>query len=148
MLNNLNIISKLHSLKKDITDVNDLKIINDLIEKYNVDNIKNLKDCSDKDFSSNARFINRYIKDEIYFKLPYYKADNITDEFFKSKTYKDLVLYRFYINKNAKSDVKNIYRETLNLYSIETINKYFNYDTSKHKITTRICIQSNGKIRQ
>jgi hypothetical protein len=53
------------------------------------------------------------------------KIHNDVDEFYKTSLYKDLVVQRMYLNKKSKARFLCTYRETLNIHTIETINKYF-----------------------
>ena len=125
-MKNINILAKLYSLKLDLKNIKDLEIINNLIEKYKLNDIRLKEEYSIKDFGLNSKFISKYIG-ETYFNNDNYdkKLEKKAEKFRTTQTYKDLVILRIKLNKETSCYLKNTYRDTLNLYTIETINKYF-----------------------
>ena len=126
MFEELNILNNLYELQKSINDNDDLTLINNLIEKRetNILNIKNNLLISKKDFSCNSKTVRKIFIDIIGYETEEWteSLEEKLNLFLKSNEYKTLVILRFNVNK-MNCTLKNQARETLNLYTIETIKK-------------------------
>jgi hypothetical protein len=129
-MDNISILTKLYDLRSNLSDKKDIDLVQHLIYKYDTFNEKELDNCNKKDFAMNAKFIRKYISENIAIESEndfYYnvKMYDIVNEFYKTQIYKDLVIQRFNINRNSNCKLKRTYIETMNIHTIETINKYF-----------------------
>lgn len=126
MFEELNILNNLYELQKSINDKDDLILINNLIEKREKGflNLKNNLLISKKDFSSNSKTVKKIFIDIIGYETKEWteSLEEKLNLFLKSNEYKTLVILRFNVNK-MNCTLKNQARETLNLYTIETIKK-------------------------
>ena len=126
MFEELNILNNLYELQKSINDKDDLILINNLIEKREKGflNLKNNLLISKKDFSSNSKTVKKIFIDIIGCETKEWteSLEEKLNLFLKSNEYKTLVVLRFNVNK-MNCTLKNQARETLNLYTIETIKK-------------------------
>mgnify|MGYP003651653468 CR=1 FL=1 len=129
-MDNINILTKLYDLRNNLSDTKDIDLVQYLIYKYDTFNEKELDNCNKKDFAMNAKFINKYISENIAIECEdnfsyNIKMHEIVNRFYETQIYKDLVVQRFNINRNTNCRFKKIYIETMNIHTIETINKYF-----------------------
>jgi hypothetical protein len=127
MFENINILSKLYSLKQDFTSKEDIHVIENLITKYSDKFVYVKNQLSKKQFSMNAKTVNKLIFDLFFEKGYVYDKDKEErlNKFMDSEIYKDLVYLRFIINNKCPCFLKNTYRETLNIYTIEQIKNNF-----------------------